>query len=875
MQVLIESSFLHSIILDRGQVPEIKRVTRFPAQEDIGGATKVPTLIYYDKAGHVCAAGAVAVTEGMFEMAELEQWVKAEGLMLHIRPQPGSSMAAHVNQKITPLPAGKRVVQVLADFLQYLHESAQAYIEGADLNGRELWKSVAPEIDYVISHPNGWKDYQQSQILDAAVIAGLIPDTTDRHRVSFVTEGEAGLHFAIDNGFSPSEIQAGDGVVIVEAGEETIDVSAYSYKMSGTTTTMGTFEEIAAPQCHLYGSVYVSMGARLFLMDYLKDSAYRDDLDHMVRCFDKSTKVRFRSDKEAQYINFGSTRDNDAACNIRFGKLKLAGTDVAAFFEPSVKCIIDSVRAQIRSGHCPIKYVVLVGSFSASDWLFDKVNEVMDREGIKVMRPDSLPSKSDGAISFYLSNLARTRGSNVVRGSTMNEEKAKENWEEELPRMKESMDLELKAVREELDIKRKECSDARDAKLQASEREKEASRVKESLGLELKAVREELDVKMKECADARNAELQARERERETSRVKESMGLELKMVREELDLKRKECLDARNALEEARKPELRDIDDALRKSREEVRSLAAENKKLFDEMSGLKDSLALSRKESQSTARRLREEQPIRSPVPSSSPTSLLNLQSIVLSGGAVHNSGVEDSISVDEATELVQNLNLQIVETASALVKNLAPAGSGNPADADAGLTPTTSLNSTQIQEAKWLLGGEELTSLLGFMPAPEFSAEGSTKDSNPRLGTLLQIGLTTWSAYHVHSWELGWNGSSAAGHTEGSSVSLPPSSLPTSSDSSSPLAMIYKKLKIVEDPAVTTKWRSVTRSQIKFFASDWTQALISSLSSILSFLGLTYARPSTLAQELQPLLTAIRSVYEGHIAYRCLYFY
>ncbi|RXW25691.1 hypothetical protein EST38_g168 [Candolleomyces aberdarensis] len=717
--------------------------------------------------------------------------------MLHIRPKPGSLPAAYGTQKITPLPAGKRVVQVLADFLQYLHECAQAYIEGADLNGRELWKSVASEIDYVISHPNGWKDYQRSQILDAAVIAGLIPDTTDRHRVSFVTEGEAGLYFAIDIGFSASAMQAGDGVVVVEAGEETIDVSAYRHKVSGTNTTIGTFEEIAAPQCHLYGSVYVSMRVRLFLMDYLKNSVYCDDLDHMVRCFDKSTKVRFRSDKEAQYINFGSTRDNDAACNIRFGKLKLDGTDVAAFFEPSVKCIIDSVHAQIRNGHCPIKYVVLVGGFSASDWLFDKVNEVLDREGIKVMRPDSLPwnldfalisSGSDGAISFYLSDLARTRALNVARGSTMNEEREKENWDREISRMKESMDLELKAVREELDVKRKECSDARDAELKATEREKETSRVKERLGLELKAVREGLDVELKECADARNAELRARERERETSRVKESMDLELKVVREELDVKRKECSDARNALEKARKPEPRNVDDALRKSREEVQSLAAENKKLSDEVSRLKDSLALSRKES--TARRLREEQLVRSPVSSSSPTSLLNLQSVILSGGAVHNSGMKDSISVDKATELVQNLNLQIVETASALVENLAWARWGNPADADAGLTPTASLNSTQTQEAKWLLGGEELTLLLGFVPAPESSAEGSTKDSNPRLRTLLQIGLTTW---------------------------------------------------------------------------NWTQALISSLSSILSFLGLTYTRPTTLAQELQPLLTAIRSVREG----------
>jgi Zn-finger domain-containing protein len=57
----------------------------------------------------------------------------------------------------------------------------------------------------------------------------------------------------------------------------------------------------------------------------LLDSRYIDDLDHIIGCFDKTTKPRFRDAREAQYIKFGSTRDNDAAHNIRFGQLKLFG----------------------------------------------------------------------------------------------------------------------------------------------------------------------------------------------------------------------------------------------------------------------------------------------------------------------------------------------------------------------------------------------------------------------------------------------------------------------------------------------------------------------------------------------------------------------
>ena len=51
---------------------------RFPAQEHISGAFKIPTVIYYDLSGKVRAVGAEAVNEGIYEIAEDENWVKAE-----------------------------------------------------------------------------------------------------------------------------------------------------------------------------------------------------------------------------------------------------------------------------------------------------------------------------------------------------------------------------------------------------------------------------------------------------------------------------------------------------------------------------------------------------------------------------------------------------------------------------------------------------------------------------------------------------------------------------------------------------------------------------------------------------------------------------
>ena len=62
-----------------------------------------------------------------------------------------------------------------------------------------------------------------------------------------------------------------------------------------------------------------------FCLGYLRDSPFLDDLEHIVRCFDKTTKLRFRNTEEPEYIKFGSTRDNDKNYNIRLGQLKLMG----------------------------------------------------------------------------------------------------------------------------------------------------------------------------------------------------------------------------------------------------------------------------------------------------------------------------------------------------------------------------------------------------------------------------------------------------------------------------------------------------------------------------------------------------------------------
>ena len=96
----------------------------------------------------------------------------------------------------TELPKGKTIVDVLADFMRYLFDSTKALFIASDPAGDIMWDSVSNSIELVLTHPNGWRGPQQTQLRTAAVKAGIVPDTpAGRSRVHFVTEGEASFNF--------------------------------------------------------------------------------------------------------------------------------------------------------------------------------------------------------------------------------------------------------------------------------------------------------------------------------------------------------------------------------------------------------------------------------------------------------------------------------------------------------------------------------------------------------------------------------------------------------------------------------------------------------------------------------------------------------
>ncbi|KAJ2922259.1 hypothetical protein H1R20_g14834, partial [Candolleomyces eurysporus] len=212
---------------------------RYPLQEHVGGDSKIPTVIYYDEGGKPCAIGAETLKEGIEADAEENKWRKAYWFKLHLSPKSKATIADR--DEIPPLPPNKTVIQVFTDYMRYLHQCAKGYI--SETHGAMLWESLEDEILYVLTHPNGWEGSQQASMRNAAILAGLIPDTVEgRSRISFVPEGEASLHFCLSNGLTVNASEKnGSSVLIVDAGGGTIDVTAYQ-KLADDS-----FEEVAIP----------------------------------------------------------------------------------------------------------------------------------------------------------------------------------------------------------------------------------------------------------------------------------------------------------------------------------------------------------------------------------------------------------------------------------------------------------------------------------------------------------------------------------------------------------------------------------------------------------------------------------------------------
>ncbi|KAH9924775.1 uncharacterized protein B0H18DRAFT_1119791 [Fomitopsis serialis] len=393
-------------VLDPGEIPQVLSVTRFPGQEGENKSrdVKIPSVLYYDQQGQLCAVGAEATLQSTEDEAYAQEWHCVKWFKLHLRPPsilPGAVLP--------PISVNKSAVEILADFLTYVLQCTKDFISETNPIGRQILESKTP-IDFVLSHPNGWSGPQQSSMRRAAILAELVSDDDEgAARLQFVTEGEASLQFCIMTGLGDDVMEKDHYVTIVDCGGGTIDLSTYRVLNSQPIAVV----ESVVPKCLIQGSTMIDRRAEELLRSKLRLSRFSTsgDIEVMLTNFENTTKPTFRNPSDTSYVRFGGQRDTDEEVNIRRGVLSLSGFEMTSLFTPSIDAIKSAIDTHLVGVDSRFATILLVGGFATSPFLRSELHSHMNNKGLQMFTPEGQTSKAvaEGALWFYLNHSVRAR----------------------------------------------------------------------------------------------------------------------------------------------------------------------------------------------------------------------------------------------------------------------------------------------------------------------------------------------------------------------------------------------------------------------------------------------------------------------------------
>ncbi|KAF8707544.1 ATP binding, partial [Rhizoctonia solani] len=392
--------------LYQGDRQVVRRVTKWPGQEAHKDHSKIPTLVYYDKDNEAKKR----------DQAEEEGWSLAKYFKLHLHPQ---SMRSQDRLTLYPLPFGVSLSKVYTDFLGYLLRHTHTFFEEHIIDGPQIWKTCASNILIVMAHPNGWATREQNFMRQALMDVG--PEYKN-YQVTFVTEGEASVHFCMFNSNMESALEPHTDLIVCDAGGSTVDTTAYVVE---STSPMLELRERKASACIQAGGVFVDIECEKYLtkllsVAHLDEEDIREYLGNGLRDFEAGAKQEFGSADGAHYINFNDSRFSKETIGIKRGRMSLKGSIIETFFEGVVSSTITSLKQQMQ-GLSP-KHLLLVGGFGESKYLRRRLNQEFSKDGCRVAIVDDSTSKAaaDGSVIWaaklsVVGRVTRTSYGTTVR----------------------------------------------------------------------------------------------------------------------------------------------------------------------------------------------------------------------------------------------------------------------------------------------------------------------------------------------------------------------------------------------------------------------------------------------------------------------------
>ncbi|CAM1503996.1 Fc.00g015870.m01.CDS01 [Cosmosporella sp. VM-42] len=295
---------------------------------------------------------------------------------------------------------GRNVDKLVTDYISELGDHLMYTLR--EKLGDSIVKSTP--LEFVVTVPAIWSDLAKDKTKKACQAASGLSAT--KQPVHLVSEPEAAAIYAL-HGLDPHGLKIGDTIVVVDAGGGTVDLISY------TITSLKPILEVqeAAPGSGaLCGSTFLNMRFAKYLKAKLgKEEGFDEEvLAEAMEVFEKKVKRQFAlnaAPDETYTIPVGGLANNKAL-GITRGRFALKASDLQTIFEPVVLEVIRLVKDQITSSNVPIRAVLLVGGFGASNYLKERLRNAVDKK-IQIMQPpNAWQAVVQGAVMKGLANSA-------------------------------------------------------------------------------------------------------------------------------------------------------------------------------------------------------------------------------------------------------------------------------------------------------------------------------------------------------------------------------------------------------------------------------------------------------------------------------------